>query len=226
MKKEYQEALWNAYIETAEVPEHQKKYLKTIGNSLMQEVPFLYRIYGLIGEQEEISECSEIGIHFEKEGESYILRQDSSGILLKEEAMKKLIVDMIGLFEEILPLGSVVDLKKEVLAEQLDLSGVDNFRVVITKRFMGTGESCYYPYGAVIYPVGTAGQGNVFSFTPALIGKTLFRGYGDWMEDEFVYQMKLELIVRKGRKSMGFASPDERNAFFEQVQNRKEAANG
>ena len=46
------------------------------------------------------------------------------------------------------------------------------------------------------------------------------------MEDEFVYQMKLELIVRQGRKSMGFASADERNVFFEQVQNRKEAANG
>ena len=83
------------------------------------EISFLYKIYAYVLEEheEEISERSANNVYFEIEDNTYILRTDNGGIVLKKEAMQKLIIDMIGLFEDILPLGSVVDLKKEGIIE-------------------------------------------------------------------------------------------------------------
>ena len=146
---------------------------------------------------------------FENEEELYILRKENKGIFLKAKEMKRLLSDMITLFEEILPLGSVVDLKKDKLSEDLDVSKVENFRIVITKRFVGAGEGCFYPYGAVLYPIGFGGTGKVISFTPALIEKVIYTGYSDEMEDAFVFQMKYKLVVEQRRKSAGFATRQE-----------------
>ena len=160
MNAEKMDNLWEKYIAIADIAEYQKKYLKTLGKLLMQEIFFLYKIYAYVLEEheEEISERSANNVYFEIEDNTYILRTDNGGIVLKKEAMQKLIIDMIGLFEDILPLGSVVDLKKEGIIEDKE---IENFRVVITKRFLGTGEGCYYPYGGVVYPLGIAGSGNV-----------------------------------------------------------------
>ena len=76
-----------------------------------------------------------------------------------------------------------------------------------------------------VYPLGIAGSGNVLSFTPAMIEKVIYRGYEDELEEVFLYQMKMELIINQRRKSMGFANADERKRFFEQMQ-RENVKNG
>lgn len=139
----------------------------------------------------------------------HILRKDGKALCFKTKEIRKLLEDMIGMFEEILPIGSVVDLKKETLSENMDVSEIKQFRAAIVKRFIGSGEGCYYPYGAVVYPVGTAGTGRLISFTPALIENLVFTGYRDEVEEYFIYRMKQELIIRQGRKSAGFATKQE-----------------
>ena len=111
MNAEKIDNLWEKYIAIADIAEYQKKYLKTLGKLLMQEISFLYKIYAYVLEEheQEISERSANNVYFEIEDNTYILRTDNGGIVLKKEAMQKLIIDMIGLFEDILPLGSVVD---------------------------------------------------------------------------------------------------------------------
>ena len=91
--------------------------------------------------------------------------------------------------KNIFPLGSVVDL------------------------FFAAGESGYYQYAAVVYPVGMAGEDRNFCFSSALIERVVHRGYADEVEDAFVYQLKHQLIVEQGRKSMGFANEEEQEAM-------------
>ena len=142
----------------------------------------------------------------------YILRKEGAGIFLPEEKMKRIIIDMISIFEEILPLGTVVDLRKEKLEARLDLSGVEHFRVVIVKRFVGVGRDIYYPYAGALYPLGTTGEDKMISFSSALIEKVIHRGYSDETEEQFVGLMKREIIIGHRKKPAGFCSTEELQA--------------
>lgn len=218
MKREQKQALWEEYLKVVDFPEQQKGKLKELGILLLERVSYLYKIYSL-SEEKTFLEDEETGIVYEAEEDLHILRKGNMGIFLKKEEMKCLLADMISLFEEILPLGTVVDLKKGELAKTMDVSKVQQFRVIITKRFIGVGTGCFYPYGAVVYPLGTAGNGRTISFTPSLIENIVFTGYGDEVEEEFVFQMKKHLIVEQRRKSVGFATKQEREELEKVIHN-------
>lgn len=210
MKKEWQEALWKEYLAESDYLKDKAEQLEEMGKPFFNNAAFLYEIYPLIGTGRESREDKESGVMFETEaGDMHILRKDGKALCFKTKEIRKLLEDMIGMFEEILPIGSIVDLKKETLSENMDVSEIKQFRVAIVKRFIGNGEGCYYPYGAVVYPVGTAGTGRLISFTPALIENLVFTGYRDEVEEYFIYRMKQELIIRQGRKSAGFATKQE-----------------
>lgn len=209
MNQEWKENLWNEYITATNLSEEKRIPLKNLGNLLIKKVSFLYEVYSSIGKAKESCKEQETGIMFEAEDDKYKLKRGETEVCMRKEEMKSVLRDMIGLFQEILPLGSVVDLKKEKLSETMDVSDVKQFRVIIIKRFIGDEESVYYPYGAVLYPIGTAGAGRLISFTPALIDKIIFTGYSDEKEEAFIYQMKQELIITQRRKSAGFATKQE-----------------
>lgn len=218
MKKEWKEGLWNEYLEEADYLKGKTEQLRAMGKLFFDNVSFLYDIYPLIGIGRESREDAESGVAFETEaGDLHILRKDGKAIGFKTEEMKRFLADMIGLFEEILPIGSIVDLKKDILAKNVDVSEIQKFRVAIVKRFIGNGTGCYYPYGAVVYPLGTAGEGKLISFTPALIENVVFTGYMDEVEEYFVYRMKQELIINQGRRSAGFATKQELEEFRDSI---------
>ena len=123
-----------------------------------------------------------------------------------EEAMLLMntISDLIELTEHILPLGSLVQLRKELFAGAIDISRLDNIRVVITHRFVREDEETYYTYGGVVYPVANFNGKEILKFTPSLIEKTLHKGYKDEQEDAYIYLMKQELILEKDIHMAGF----------------------
>ena len=82
---------------------------------------------------------------------------------------------------------------------------------------MGAKAGCFYPYGAVIYPIGLA-EGKVISFTPALIERVVYTGYSDEVDEEFIFQMKQLLIIQQRRKSVGFATKQELSEAAEMIQ--------
>ena len=53
MNAEKMDNLWEKYIAIADIAEYQKKYLKTLGKLLMQEISFLYKIYAYVLEEHE-----------------------------------------------------------------------------------------------------------------------------------------------------------------------------
>lgn len=209
MKREMKISLWEEYLNVVELPEQQKKNIKELAHLFFDNVTFLYTVYASIGTNVSFVEDTETGVRYEEEGSLGIFRKEKTGIFLEIPELKALLADMIMLFEEILPLGTVVDLKKDALAKTMDVSKVQQFRVIVTKRFIGAGEGCYYPYGAVVYPIGVAGTGKVITFTAPLIEKVVFTGYSDDVEEAFVYQMKYHLIIEQRRKSAGFATQQE-----------------
>lgn len=216
IKKEYKKKLWKEYLDHRDIfAEEQKALLMEWGLLFREDVSFLSRMWECLANHGGAMEDGKTGTRYELEGEYHILRWDAAELALRERDMKILLTDMIGLFEEILPLGSVVDLKREYLRQSMELSSVKQVRMVITKRFIGGAEGCYFPYAAAIYPIGMGGLQKSFCFTPALIEKVVFTGYCDAAEEAFVYQMKHQLIVEQKRKSVGFASKEECRAMNE-----------
>lgn len=202
--------LWREYLEKAQFPQELKNRAMEIGLSLMDDVEFLYAVRKCVQRGGGAFEDEKTHIAYETEGEYHILRKNTIELALRQEEMNTLLVDMIDMFEDILPLGSVVDLRKDFLGQKLDLSRVEKVRVVITKRFLGLDKGCYYPYAAVIYPIGMGGQRKNLCFSSSVIEKVVHMGYSDPLEETYVHQMKRQLIIDERRKSMGFASEEER----------------
>lgn len=212
MNREVIDSLWREYVSKLEVNEIQKRNLEALGAELREDLPFLYEINTLSGDKYKPRTSGNTDITFEYDDDLYILRRGNTGIFLPEEKMKRTIIDMISIFEEILPLGTVVDLRREKVGEQLDLSGVEHFRVVIVKRFIGVGRDIYYPYAGALYPLGTVGEDKMISFSSALIEKVIHRGYCDETEEQFVGLMKREIIIGHRKKPASFCSTEELQA--------------
>ena len=210
MKKELVEKLVTEYLAVSSVPENQKGKVLKLVDKMSSNVDFLYDVYHSLhsGYENPIKSKNE-ELFFETGNEKFLLRDKATGIFLEKEDMKILVRDMIALLEEVLPLGSVVDLKKEEFEDRFNLNGLSNFRVIVSKRFQGIGDDLYYPYSVLLYPFGTIGNGRSLSITPALIENVVFKGYQDEAEEDFVYQAKKTLICDQRRKSVGFASKDE-----------------
>lgn len=124
-----------------------------------------------------------------------------------EDALKKEGVSLAedaaaDLAEEVYPLGTVVDLKKNRLTGIPGIEEIKEFRVVIIQRFAHEeGKPFYHTYGGVIYPVGTMGFDTVIYFGGDMIENVIQEGYKDDQDEAFVYLMKKELIVEKGLHS-------------------------
>lgn len=208
-KGQYKERLWEEYLAVGKFPAEQAAAVREIGLRFREDVDFLYRLHTCILHHGGAMEDERTGVQYEIVDEYHILKMGNTEAAFSKEELAGLVIDMIDIFEEILPLGSVVDLNKEFLQQTMPLDKVDKVRMVIHKRFFGIGENGYYPYAAVVYPIGMAGEGRSFCFSSALITRVVHRGYADELEDAFVYQIKHQLIIEQKRKSMGFANERE-----------------
>ena len=215
-KEEYKMALWKEYVQQAPfIEEVRKEGCIRLGEAFVKgEVSFPYELYYAFTEQERFRLEEKLGLEYEKSGEDYFLRCQGEEWLFEKKEMKDFLEHLIGVFEEILPLGSVVDLKKEFLEETLPLEEVEHVRIVIVQRYVGESpEGFYYPYAGTLYPTGIPGSSRLVEFTPSLIEKVVRRGYSDEQEDAYVYLMKRELMLERGLHSMGFADKKEREAY-------------
>lgn len=206
-KEQYKEQLWEEYVANCSfIEEEQKATTKEIGLLFRDDVTFLYQVYRSLSSHGGAMEDERTCVQYEILDEYRILRRGSAEIAFSEEVMMRVVADMIDIFEDILPMGSVVDLKKDFLTQKVGLGQVDQIRMIITKRFLSGERGGYYPYAALVYPLGVGKSNHNICFTSAMIEKVVRRGYSDEVEDAFVYYMKHQLIVTEERKSMGFAN--------------------
>ena len=113
------------------------------------------------------------------------------------------------IFLSVLPLGSVVSLKKDAL-KKMGLPEDYSPEVVIVDRYLAVPNvGIYFPYSGAVYPLGSFGVERKIFFGPQLIEKVVFPGYSDRREKPFRALMKEEYILKKRLHSMSFASRQE-----------------
>lgn len=185
-----------------------KRILYTIGCENQSNMSKLYDINrALISKQLIENETYRLMLAEDEDTCELTFRDEA--VRIDRNCFKKTIAGMIDILEEILPMGSVVDLKKEYLGEKFKTEEIGNIRIVITQRFTYIkGDTAYFPYVGVVYPVGMVSDARTVQFTSSLINNVVFKGFSDIMEEAYVYAIKEELILRKGMHSRGFLLKD------------------
>ena len=222
-REEYKRDLWQEYVENADYIERVwKEGVIDFGeNFLNGNVTFLYEVYQAFIDQERFRIDEQRGIEYEKDQDLYFIRYQGEEWSFEYKHMKELLERSIGIFEDMLPLGSVVDLKKEFLQKGSETELPDTIRMVIVQRYVGESpEGFYYPYAGAVYPIGNPGNTKLLEFTPALIQTVVSRGYSDEQEEAYQYLMKQEVFLHRGLHSMGFADEEERSAYQKFVERR------
>ncbi len=222
-REEYKRDLWQEYVENADYIERVwKEGVIDFGeNFLNGNVTFLYEVYQAFIDQERFRIDEQRGIEYEKDQDLYFIRYQGEEWSFEYKPMKELLERSIGIFEDMLPLGSVVDLKKEFLQKGSETELPDTIRMVIVQRYVGESpEGFYYPYAGAVYPIGNPGNTKLLEFTPALIQTVVSRGYSDEQEEAYQYLMKQEVFLHRGLHSMGFADEEERSAYQKFVERR------
>jgi len=183
---------------------------------------FFYRVYAAVNEGVGELADEAAGVFFEgNDGAFEISFNDRRLCFTKAQllAYLSLAIDIAG---EVLPLGSVVDLKKEFFKDSLPVDKVDTMRFVISHRFIYVeGDSFYFPYAGMVYPVGAMGQERYVNFTAPLIDSIVFRGYSDEQDKAFVYMMKEELVAKNHMSSFTFATKEDTRRFQQAASERQ-----
>lgn len=130
----------------------------------------------------------------------------------------ELCANIINLFEDVLPVGSVVELKLNT-----NLQSDQKAYFIVVKRFQFI-ENCsvYIPYEFQPYPVGPIDDKKKFYGSNELIKEVIFTGYFDINDYLYVNLMRSELIFNKKSFSMNYAPKELRDKLQEQM----EANNG
>lgn len=223
-KEEYKYGLWKVYLEkNSFIAEVWKEDCLKLGEKFLKgNVTFLYEVYYAFVEQERFRLDEQLELEYERIGKDCFLRWQGAEWIFDEKDFKEFLATMIEIFEDVLPLGSVVELKKEFLAPELRTA--DSVRMVIVQRYVGENEDgYYYPYAATVYPTGIPGSRKLMQFTSALIGKVVSRGFSDEQEEAYVYLMKQELLLEKHEHSIGFAGKEELDRYEEFLKGRKDS---
>lgn len=138
------------------------------------------------------------------------LYTDKCELICAANDFRRILAAMIDIYEDMYPLGTVLDLKKEYYKDILPVDEVEHIRVVVNYRFVPCSDKMYIPYVGAIYPIGNSGVNTSgLHFTPMAIDKVVHMGFIDEEEKAFLFQKKLDLIVENDMHSSGFALKEE-----------------
>lgn len=169
----------------------------------------LFNLYDAIVNEKEIKGDREL-ITYKIYDEKNEIGFNNKSIRLSKENLKRVISTIIDFSEKILPLGSVVTLKKDVLDAAIE----EEINFIISHRFLiKEGTSAYFTYGGVLYPEGTFKEEKILHFNASAIREVVFEGFNNEKEDAFIAAIKNELILKKGMHSINFATKEERKKF-------------
>lgn len=202
-REQYTKLLLDDYFKKLNhIPAEQAECFHKIADLYSRDNTFLLQFY--LAVRNELSELSN-----EKDNFIYKKQNQKCAIIFREDELlieRKILLDILGfmieLTEDVLPLGTMVELKKEYFKNVCDVTKIEKLQVVITNRFLKQDEDSYFTYGGVVYPVGNFNGMEILKFTPALIERVVQKGFQDNQDHVYLYLMKKELILEKGIKSV------------------------
>ena len=183
---------------------------KEIKNQVQSDLSIFYQMNKMIvlGEGQVLD--NDLGINFICKNGNCMLKTNLGELCLSNNDFRKVIAGIVDIYEDIYPLGTVVDLNKKYFKGILPVDEVEELRVIITYRFVPLTESSYIPYVGALYPVGNMGiLKNDLHFTPRAIEKVVQIGYQDEKELAFLFEIKNKFLIQNGKHSSGFATKDE-----------------
>lgn len=193
--------------------------IESFGNKYFHNTKPLYSTYEALLQDETIRNdtIDSVPAIAKKEDGTRILHiSEDDEIILTDENMKELLSGILDIQEQILPLGTVVDLNKDIFAREIpQIRDMEFLRVVITHRFLAYLDNVYYPYAGVIYPIGMLGRTEFLHFSYSMIDNVVHKGFSDESEFEYVIAMKNELIINRKMHSVGFAGEHELSRLAE-----------
>lgn len=210
-KKEMNNRLIEAWLEKyTSLEKNQIGMLMEIKDTIKEDLTLFYEMNRIIVQGE--GQLSYDELEFVCNNGGCGIQTKKGQIVLDNDSFRRIIAAFIDVYEDIYPLGTVVDLDKKYFKDMLPVDEVEHIRVVINYRFIPCSEDMYIPYMGNIYPIGNAGiNTNGLHFSPKAIEKVVHMGFIDEEEIAFLFQRKYELILENNMHSSGFATKEEAN---------------
>lgn len=203
-REEYTRILLGEYlIRQQQLQVQQQQFLLSMAETYINDNQNLLALYLIMQKQEDIFYDEKNGtIYRYKEPQCVFQFQDKEETF-PYELIKPVIEKIVDITEYILPVGTLVILKKEYFSEMAGFEEIEDIKVNIMYRYMNEGEDSYFTYGGVLYPISNLNTKSILKFTPTLIQSIEHMGYQDKEEDAFIYFIKNQLIIEEGRISAG-----------------------
>ena len=206
MKESNKKELYDGLAKSYGFFEENTKFLKAVYPEMTRDVNNLYVVYTII--KNGLNQTINIGdIEVNPVDDKVEMQYKSNTVSFIREDFKHFLAQTITICEDILPQGTLVELDLEKIKVPNPTS--TQLYVVITKRFLGEETGPFYQYGGELYPTGNYGTGKIISFTPATIKRIVHKGYESEIDNQFVYEIMNEIMVKQHRLSMGFVENKE-----------------
>ncbi len=198
MRKAVAELFLGWLGQNMELEEEQKKVSVNYVYRHYRDIKEIIEAYGALQKEEDYQ-----SLELSLENKGGTLKIGNQTVAEGKHKIKELLEVMTEAVQDILPLGTVVELKQEEIPKE-QREGKGALRVVITRRFLEIeGETEYLPYSGVLYPVGAISQEQQVYFTGHAVKNILHRGYSDESELAYVLHTK-EIILQKRLRSIMF----------------------
>lgn len=195
-----------------DIRESERGAIHTFLTVCQDNIDTLYGIYESLYAREEKHMLIAGRYSFGIESNRAWLLYEQGKICMPTAEWRRIIAKGIQFLEELLPLGSVVELKKDILLLQIPaLEAAGSVRAVITDRYLPVSAKSYYPYAGVPYPVGTGGRKRNIYFTQAMIERVVSRGYSDEQEAAFQRLIQKTCLLEKDMDICSFAPEEEQH---------------
>lgn len=214
-KNDYKNELLKKYVTKISSGDKDKQeLLYKIGSLYLDDQKFLFEIYRALRYGKTSKSDALTQVYYKEKDEEYFLGLNEKEISFDKKTLIGVIAGFLDLLEDMLPLGTVVDIRKDIYRDSEKSTGVhvddfDDFRMVITHRFLGSNGKMYYPYAGVAYPTGMLDSKEVFYFTRPMVDEIVQLGFQDEKELQFQFLMKNELIIENGMRTAGYAETDD-----------------
>ena len=198
--------LYANLVESYGFSENSMMFLKGIYPEMAKDVEDLYVAYSVI--KNRLEQPISIGdVEINCNADKVDMTYASNTVSFYTDEFKHFLAQTITILEGILPQGTLVELDLEKI--KVPNPYATQLYVVITKRFLGDENGPFYQYGGELYPTGNYGTGKIISFTPATIKRIVHMGYESEIDEQFVYEIMDEIVVKQHRLSMGFVENKE-----------------
>lgn len=186
--------------------------------NIKDDLSLIYQMNKMIVRGEGQVLDDELGINFICKNNICILRTSYGEITLPSEDFRKTIAALVDIYEDVYPLGSVVELKSEAFKDVLPVDEIEDMCVVITYRYVPYTDHSFVQYVGSLYPIGNMGVIKTdVHFTHKTVTNVIHRGYSDEKEIAYLYQIKRQFVVEENAHSTGFITDEDKKQVEESI---------